>query len=354
MMQKQFDGRRPSMAVQPKESLCTTVSQQRDMLTKALYGPLRALGDTCAHLWGNRTSMEAALEEAFPSVPYCKFLYALDGSGVQITSNMSRDGLIAEHYGRDRSDRPYMREALFERDILDNGRIQHYQQWPDLSAGVQAVDFHLCAAYISLRALRPSLTAVQFVRNADGAVLGFIGADFALRDLPQTRQLYEEPRLKRRFDPGYPTAEAPIVSPRLASKMDGHLDTVISVVEELVLIHGVYHAMLHFSSSQAVIWVMDDPYRYRLLTMNDLTDPGSCLAYPKRPYPDEALVPFERVRAILNNMRTLRSTSGSFYLRSGAFNVFNGMVSLSFSSDCSHYIPYEDFLRMDYSFWVGE
>ena len=342
------------MTVRPKESLCTTVVQQREMLIKALYSPLRALGNTCARIWNSRARLEAALGEAFPSVPYCKFLYALDMNGVQITSNMSRDGLIAEHFGRDRSDRPYMREALFERDTLANGRVQHYQQWPDIGEGVQAVDFLLCAAYISLRALRPSLTAVQLVRDADGTVLGFIGADFALRDLPQTRQLYEEPRLQRRFDADYPLEDALITPPRLGSKMDGHLDTVISVVEELILIHGVYHVILHFSSSQAVIWVMDDPYRYRLLTMNELTDPGSCLAYPKRPYPDEALVPLERVRAILNNMGTLRSTNGRFYLRSGAINIFNGMVSLSFSSDCSHYIPYEDFLGMDYSFWVGE
>lgn len=65
-----------------------------------------------------------------------------------------------------------------------------------------------------------------------------------------------------------------------------------------------------------------------------------------------ALVAAERVRNILDNMKTLRSMEGRFYLRTGTVNIFNGMVSLSFSSDSSHYLPYEEFLKMDYSFWI--
>lgn len=335
-----------------KESLHETVTQQRDLLTKALYKPLRTLGDRCAELWGDRAALEVALEAAFPSVPYCKFLYVLDANGRQITSNMSREGLLTEHFGRDRSDRPYVREALFERDALANSRVQHYQQWGDLGADGPAADFLLCAAYISLRALRPSLTAIQFVRGSDGTVLGFVGADFALRDLPQPHALYEDRRLPRRVDAGYPRADASSDSSRLTSKMDAHLDTVIRVMEELMLVHGVYHIMLHFSSSQAVVWVADDPFRYRLLAMNELINPDICLAYPKCPYPEAALVPADRIREILDDMRTLRSTEGRFYLRTGTVNIFNGMVSLSFSSDSSHYVPYEEFLTMDYSFWT--
>lgn len=342
------------MTENPKESLYTTIAQQRDMLTKLFYAPLRTLGDECVKIWGNRSSLENALERTFSSVPYCKFLYALDANGRQITASMSREGLIQEHYDRDRSDRPYMREALLEKDISTSSRVQHYQQWPNIEGGAQTTDFILCAAYISLRALRPSLTAIQFVRGPHGAVLGFLGADFALRDLPETQHLYEEPRSQRRFKADFLVNDSPSTQTRLESKMDGHLDTVMSIMEELILVHGGYHIMLHFSSSQAIIWVMDDPYRYRLLTMNELTDPSSCLAYPKRPYPNDALVPFEKVREIFHNMKTLRCTEGSFYLRSGAVNIFNGMVTLNFSSDGSHYIPYEDFLHMDYSFWVGK
>ena len=74
---------------QPKESiesLRESVVQQRELLTRLLYDPLRQLSDACSRVWGDRAKMEAVLNEAFPSVPYCKFLYALDTNAVQITS----------------------------------------------------------------------------------------------------------------------------------------------------------------------------------------------------------------------------------------------------------------------------
>ena len=334
-----------------QESLYGAVAQQRDTLAKLLYRPLCAVSGRCAAVWGQRAALERILREAFASIPYGKYLYVLDVSGRQITATMSRDGLLAEHLGRDRSDRPYVREALFKEAALAGGRGQHDQQWEDLGDGVLAVDFVLCTAYISLRALRPSLTAMQFVRALDGTVQGFVGADFALRELPRAQVLYEDLRRPRWVDvdcPG-PNGSDP---QRVASKMDACLDTVIRVMEELIVCHGVYHIILHFASSQAVVWVVDDPFRYRVLAVNEFTNPDICLAYPRCPYPDDALIPSARVREILEDMKRLRSTRGRFCLRTGTVNIFNGMVSLSFSSDSSHYVPYEKFIEMDYSFWI--
>jgi len=39
------------------------------------------------------------------------------------------------------------------------------------------------------------------------------------------------------------------------------------------------------------------------------------------------------------------------YLRSGAMNIFNGIISLNFSCDGSHYIPYNEFLNKEHAFW---
>lgn len=314
---------------QPRESLQESIVRQREMLADLLREPLQMLTEACGRVWGNRAKMDAVLSEAFPTVPYCKFLYALDTNAVQISSNISHDGLVEEHFGRDRSDRPYIREA------------------------VPATGFLLSEAYISLRAQRPSLTAIQIVHNADGVVLGFLGADFALRELPQTRRLYEEPRHWRQIK-GDPSIRGTVFhQTRSESVMDKHLDTVISVVEELMRDHGVYHVILHFSSSQAIIWVMGDPYRYRLLDMDALIDPDSCMAYPKQPYPDDALVPAQQIRAVLDNLRVLRFMDEMFYLRSGTLNIFNGIVGLTFSCDGSHYISYDEFLKMDQAFWVS-
>lgn len=314
---------------QPKESLQESIAQQRESLIGLLFEPLRALATACSEVWGDRERLNEVLIKAFPTVPHCKFLFALDTNAIQISDNITYNGKIEQDYGRDRSQRPYMNEAL------------------------PATGFLLSETYISMRAKRPSLTAIQLVRNSDWEVIGFVGADFALRDLPLTRKLYDEPRAWRQIK-GDPSIRGTVFhQTREDSEMDRHLDTVLSVVEELMLDHGVFHVILHFSSSRAVIWLMDDPYRYRLLDIEALTYPDSCLAYPKRPYPDDALVSAQQVRVVLDGLRKLRFMDEMFYLRSGTLNIFNGIVGLTFSCDGSHYIPCDEFLSTDQAFWVG-
>jgi len=312
-----------------KETLQTSIAQQREALIAVLQEPLQRLAAACSQVWGDRAKLDSALGAALQEVPFCKFLYALDTQAIQISDNVSREGLIEKDFGRDRSQRPYMSEA------------------------VPAAGFLLSEAYISIVAKRPSLTAIQIVRDSAGRVLGFVGADFALRDLPLTRKLYEEPRYWRQIR-GDPSIRGTVFhQTRVESEMDRHIDTALSVVEELMLDHGVFHVMLHFSSSRAVAWVVDDPFRYRLLDVNALVDPDSCLAYPRRPYPSDALVPAAHVRLVLDTFRGLRFMDEMFYLRSGTLNIFNGLVGLTFSCDGSHYIPYDEFLQMDEAFWVS-
>ena len=218
--------------------------------------------------------------------------------------------------------------------------------------GVPADGYLLSHAYISLRGGRPSFTAIQLVRGALWEVLGFVGADFDLRDLPLSAELYAEPRrwLQLRGDPSI--RGTVFHQTRTESELDRHLDTVTGVLASLMADHGVYHVILHFSSSRAVIWVLDDPYRYRLLDIQALTDPDICLAYPRRPYPADALVKPEQVREVLERFRGLRLMDEMFYLRSGTLNVFNGLVGLTFSCDGSHYIPCDEFLALEPDFWV--
>lgn len=313
----------------PKKTLQESIAQQREELIAILQDPLRQVAAACSLVWGNRAKLDAVLSDALKNLPHCKFLYALDSDAHQISDNVSHDGLIEKDYGRDRADRPYMRGVI------------------------PSADFFLSESYISLAALRPSLTAVQTVRNAAGAVLGFVGADFDLRDLPMTRELYEEPRYWRQLK-GDPSIRGTVFhQTRIDSEMDSNIDTVLSVVEALMVDHGVFHIMLHFSSSRAVIWVMQDPYRYRLLDIDGLIDPDSCLAYPRTPYPADAMVPAARIRDVLDGFRALRLMDDMFYLRSGTLNIFNGIVGLTFSCDGSHYIPYDEFLNMDQAFWLG-
>jgi hypothetical protein len=98
---------------------------------------------------------------------------------------------------------------------------------------------------------------------------------------------------------------------------------------------------------------MDDPYRFRILDYEDLTDPGICLAYPRRPYPRDAAIPADRIDDVLRSFRDLRFMDENIYLRSGSLNVFNGIVGLNFSCDGSHYMGWQEFLGKRLDFWLG-
>lgn len=329
-------------------TLQSSVSRQRAKLNEALYRPMRRLADACQEHWGNPGDLERILEAGIGEVPYSKYLYVLDGQGRQVTANVSKEGLLPEHLGRDRSDRSYFREAADMLQVLATSRMSHEQMqvWPVLTHGEAAQDFFLSEAYISQKALRPSLTAFVFLRSQEGALLGMLGADFALRDLPESGRIYTETRIARQFTSLPTGANVPG-----QSKLDQSIDTVISVLEEMILVRGVFHVKIHFTSSQTVIWSRDEPFRYRLLSVNEITDPDTCLAYPKHDYPDDAIVPKEAVRTILQNFKKLRSVSGAFNLRSSSLNIYNGIVGLTFASQNSHYLPFETFLDTDQSLW---
>ena len=59
------------------------------------------------------------------------------------------------------------------------------------------------------------------------------------------------------------------------------------------------------------------------------------------------------VRPVFERFKLLRNADENIYLRSGSVNVINGMVGLTFSCDGSHYMPVQDFLDKDDSFWFG-
>lgn len=136
--------------------------------------------------------------------------------------------------------------------------------------------------------------------------------------------------------------------------MDEQIETVLAVLEELITVNGVFHNKLHFSSSRATIWTVDDPFNFRIHGIDDLIRPDLCLAYPHRHYPEKAKIPEDQVKAIFQYFRQLRNMDETIYLRSGMLNIFNGLVGLTFSCDGSHYMPWDDFLKKDLEFWVGK
>jgi hypothetical protein len=304
------------------------IARQRATLYNMLIDPMKRTARRCLKVWDDRAGLDHMLLDSIPKVPYVTYLYALDPNGRQISSNAAASGLMAEDYGRDRSQRPYFLTLSPTRDMT------------------------LSEAYISLRAERPSVTAIQRVYRGQ-TLIGYIGGDFDLRGLPITKDLYSEPSRWRQLK-GDPAIRSQVFEQRrIQSRMDEHIAEILPTLEELVIESGVFHLKIHFSSSRATIWQIDDPYRYQLLEFDDLVDPDVCLAFRHRNYPDEAVVPREQIRPILDTFRHLRFADDTIYLRSGSINVFNGIVGLNFSCDGSHYIPADQFLARDSEFWEG-
>jgi len=131
------------------------------------------------------------------------------------------------------------------------------------------------------------------------------------------------------------------------------MEPAMAILEELFTERGMFQAVIHFSSSRATVWFMEDPYRYRILDHEALADPDICMLYSRQDWPVDALIPQQKINSILRGMRQLRTADETLYLRSASINIFNGMISLTFSCDGSHYMSWHEFLDKDMSFWVG-
>ena len=307
--------------------LKNSIEIQRASLSNMLIDPMRRIAAEISNVLGDIDKVNTSLMMGLATLPYVKYLYAMDKNGVQISKTATRQGLSDRDDHRDRSNRPYMQSKPGQKDM------------------------YLSGSYISLQSKRPSVSAVQPLLSNTDDIIGFIGADVDLRDLPLTREVYTEPTDWQQLK-GDPAIRGHLFNQcRIQSLLDTHIDDVLPVIEELMTESCVYHGKIHFSSSRATIWHIDDPYRYRILNYEALVDPDICFVYPHRPYPKDAKVPQNKIRDILETFKYLRFADENIYLRAGSVNIFNGIVGLNFSCDGSHYIPFEEFLAKDSTFW---
>lgn len=308
------------------------VKQQRELLTNLLGPTLSKLAKELAPLMDDPDLINDHLVKAISDLPYCKYLYVLDPSAIQISATVKHGGVILEHIDRDRSERPYMENMFVPR---------------------HGIDFELSSAYISSNKKRPSVTGVQLIRGSNDERLGFLGVDYDLRELPRDDKMYVEPRQWRQIK-GDPAIRGGLfLQQRVESLMDTKLEDVMTILEELMLEHGVYHCQIHYSSSRVTVWHVDDPYTYRILTMDELSDTEICLAYPKRSYFERNIVPKDDICDVFKQFSALRFADETIYLRSGSLNLVNGFVGLNFSCDGTHYLVYDDFLSRGLAFWFG-
>ncbi len=305
-----------------------TVYIQREQLARILHKPMANLAFTCLPIWQDRHHLNTMLIEGFDAIPHATSLYCLDSNGRQISDTVCAHDISTEFFGHDRSDQPYMKENL--------------PGW----------GFLLSDAYIGQTRHHLSLTALQQLKDEDSS-LGFLGADFDLRNLPAATKLYDD-SCKWRQVKGDPAIRGLLFQQsRAESLIDRNLDQVMSIFEELITQHGVFQCQIHFSSSQSTIWFVDEPYNYRMLDPDALGDIDICLAYPSCEYPANAVVPQAAIAGILGTLPTLRMTDANIYLRAFSLNIINGIVSVTFSCDGTHYMRFDEFLGKSATFWFG-
>jgi hypothetical protein len=314
----------------PQRSLQQAIQSQRALLNDYLRHSLSTYVLDLPALLTRRDALDARLRAIFQTIEHCKYIYVLDANGVQLSSTINKFGADEEAIGRDRAERPYMQHIADE-----------------------TCDFNLSQAYISRNKKRPSLTAIQTIRNSQGQRLGFLGVDYDLRELPHSKIMYEEPSQWRQIKGDPAIRQGLFAQERVESLMDKQLDHVLAVHEALMVDQGVHHIQIHFSSSRSTLWHVDDPYVYRILTMDELADTDICFAYPRRPYFNRAIVPASDIGKILKQWKALRFADETIYLRSASLNIVNGKVSLNFSCDGTHYLHYDEFLSKGLAFWFG-
>lgn len=317
-----------------------TIQARKKLLQEHLGSFMGRLAEKCAEGCEHLTDQQAVADlldsillqelDLCDEIPACRLLYVIDVDGIQLSSNIfSEDSRTdSSRIGQDLSSRPYIAKV------------------------VPADGFFLSDVYISQTTRRSLITAVQLIRTKEGAK-GFVCADFELGKLPEVDTPSEDRRYWMQVK-GDPSIRSTLfMQSRAISPMDERIDDVLATVNELVTERGVFHAKLHFASSRATIWLYDDPYRYRVHVLEEILNPSICLAYPLREYPKEAMVPKEQMRELLERFRWLREMDETIYLRAASINIINGIVGLNFSCDGSHYLPFEEFMERDESFWFG-
>lgn len=313
-----------------QEILKDRIEAQRAILTRLLADTMFHAAARIALIIDNRVAIEMLLASELQVMRHCKHLYVLDADCQQITSNVTRAGNDHDHFGRNREHRGYMQEVL------------------------GGAEFSLSDAYISKYKRRPSITAMQLIRNQKGEHLGYLGADYDLRELPHSELPYRRATdwQQMRGDPSI--RQGLFQQLRSESVFDRHIDEVLANMAEMIVEQGVFHGKLHFSSSRATLWLLDDPYSYQVLGADEMLDADLSLAYPSRPWSERATVMPEQVPEILELFKVLRFADENIYLRSGSINVINGMIGLNFSCDGTHYMQHDEFLGKDSDFWFGK
>ncbi len=298
------------------------ITRQKEFLMYQLGGGLKQLAQECDS-YMDTTIGTAMLDDLLKSYmqkcEYVNLAYVVDHSGIQLSSNVTKDKILSDYQGQDLSSRPFFDIVSFDKP------------------------FYLSDAYISVATLKPCISAVHAICNK-GEMVGMLVSDLDLEQLPIPKQdfgLDDWRQIK-----GDPEIRSNLFNQtRVESAMDKSVDMVHNIAIELLCELGVFHLKLHYASSRATIWTYDEPYNYRVHVLDEIISPNIFLLYPKKPYPENAKVTQNQIKQVFEKFQYMRFMDDNLYLKTASLNIMNGTVGLSFSCDGNHYLSVDDFLE---------
>lgn len=306
-----------------------TVSSKKKFLSSLIKAPMTQIEHQSALLWSDCAELTEYLADSLCRLPHCQLLYAINPNGTQYTGNITRYGIDESWQNQDLSERPYMSANLPYRGLI------------------------LSAAYLSQRSMQPCMTVVQAI-NIRGQLLGFIAADFHLKDLPimNTSTLQ---RMHSQNSRHHPVSGVDTKHGRAAnSAADTNIDYLIYALSTMMQEHGIFHSQIHFNSDCCHLWSENDSHQYHLHSISQIMSSELLSKYPARDYHSRNCVALEKIPLVFAQFKAIRQADDRIYLRSGSLNLVNGLVGLSFSCDGSHYLPVDDFLNHDLGYWLNQ
>lgn len=302
-----------------------TISHKKKLLASLLKVPLAQLAGHVAQTWSTAEDLNKTLHAGMCRLPHCQLLYAISTEGSQTSANITRNGLDNSWHGQDLSARPYLQGTLPFKGMS------------------------LSPVYLSQRSMLPCITALQAV-SKDNQLLGFVAADFHIKDLPNMGGTTLH-RLHQAHNDNSQQGTSNGHS-RDHSLADHRIDHVLQVLTTLMQEHGVFHCTLHFASACASLWSLDDPLDNRVYSVSELLKPDLFLRYPKCSYDRKPQLELDKIPQVFAQLKALRQSDDSVYLRSGSVNVINGRIGLTFSCDGTQYISTEEFLNHELTHWL--
>ncbi|MDH5656643.1 MAG: hypothetical protein OEZ34_12090 [Spirochaetia bacterium] len=304
------------------------IQEKRVRLKKRIAPICKDVAEHCARAWPDQKKLKHELERGLRKLPLCTFISAV---------NLNYE----------------MTGPIFQRSKEKNEKYKLIPPEQNLFLKIDSSeDFSISDVYVNHITNNPSLAVQQSIYKKKEKI-GYLLILYELKNLKLSGKA-EEDSFEHVQIKGDPAIRATVFEQQKAmSQLDEHIDDVLIIMNELICYHGVFHSKIHFSSSRATLWLMEDPYVYKIHMVNEIMDPAIALAYPKRPYPKRSVVKPDDIMKVLKLFKELRNADETIYLRSGSINIINGMLGLTFSCDGSHYMSVENFLSRGLDFWFG-